>query len=262
MHKISILGCGWLGLPLAKKLLADGSRVKGSTTSTEKMDMLRAAGIDPFLIELSADGISGEIDRFLDSEILILDIPPKLSQGRFTDKIKNLLPYLQRSTVTRVLFISSISVYAENAGDVDENSRANPETENGKQLLEAEALLRNDNHFQTTVLRFGGLIGNDRHPVKYLAGRENVAHPQAPVNLIDAEDGIGIISQIIAFEKWNETYNAVAPYHPTRKTYYTQKALEHDLPAPQFANDNASGKTVGTEKIIAELKYDFRKPRP
>lgn len=261
MPKISILGCGWLGLPLAEKLLADGYAVKGSTTSPEKINVLKAVGIEPFRIALSAGDISGDIDHFLDSDILVIDIPPKLAQGLFTDKIKALLPHLHHAPVTRVLFVSSISVYADNAGDVDENSVANPETENGKQLLEAEAMLRNDNHFQTTVLRFGGLIGNGRHPVKYLAGRDNVPNPDAPVNLIDAEDCIGIIRQIIFLNKWGETYNGVAPYHPTRKHYYTQMADAFGLPAPIFTADDAPGKTVSSQKIIADLHYDFRKPK-
>lgn len=261
MQKISILGCGWLGLPLAEKLLADGYAVKGSTTSPEKLPLLQAAGIEPFEIVLSADGIYGNIEHFLDSDLLVIDIPPKLAQGLFTDKIKALLPYLERSAIKKVLFTSSISVYAENAGEVDEESAANPETENGKQLLEAEAMLHDNTHFQTTILRFGGLIGNGRHPVKYLAGRDNVPNPEAPVNLIDVEDCIGIIRKIIALEKWGETYNAVAPFHPTRKKYYTQAATELGLPTPIFASDNTSGKTVSPQKIIADLHYDFRKPQ-
>ena len=37
-EKISILGCGWLGLPLAKSLLAKGYKIKGSTTSESKLE--------------------------------------------------------------------------------------------------------------------------------------------------------------------------------------------------------------------------------
>ena len=35
--KIGIIGCGWLGLPLAKLFLKNGFLVKGSTTSKEKI---------------------------------------------------------------------------------------------------------------------------------------------------------------------------------------------------------------------------------
>ena len=47
MTKISILGCGWLGFPLAKALLSKGLSVKGSTTSSEKLATLEKAGITP-----------------------------------------------------------------------------------------------------------------------------------------------------------------------------------------------------------------------
>lgn len=48
MTKISILGCGWLGLPLAKALIENGFSVKGSTTSTDKLTALENDGITPF----------------------------------------------------------------------------------------------------------------------------------------------------------------------------------------------------------------------
>jgi len=50
MTQISILGYGWLGLPLAKVLLENGFSVKGSTTSVEKISVLENSGIQPYLI--------------------------------------------------------------------------------------------------------------------------------------------------------------------------------------------------------------------
>jgi 3-hydroxyisobutyrate dehydrogenase-like beta-hydroxyacid dehydrogenase len=50
MTKISILGCGWLGLPLAKVLVKNGFSVKGSTTTQDKILVLKQLGVDPFLI--------------------------------------------------------------------------------------------------------------------------------------------------------------------------------------------------------------------
>ena len=54
MKQISILGCGWLGLPLAKSLLEKGFSINGSTTSFEKISILDKAGITPFIVSLSA----------------------------------------------------------------------------------------------------------------------------------------------------------------------------------------------------------------
>ena len=42
-QRISILGCGWLGLPLAVELISKGYKVNGSTTSMTKVRELEAA---------------------------------------------------------------------------------------------------------------------------------------------------------------------------------------------------------------------------
>jgi nucleoside-diphosphate-sugar epimerase len=275
MKKISILGCGWLGLPLAKSLLKKGFSVKGSTTSTEKIAVLEAAGIEPFLLEVSETEIIGAITMFLESsEILIIDIPPKLrgnSAENFVAKIQNLLPFIEKSSVEKVIFISSTSVYADDistALTVTELTKPQPETESGKQLLETELLLQNNKNFQTTVIRFGGLIGEDRHPIRFLAGRKNIENPDAPINLIHQVDCIGIIEIIIKKglrqaqsdrELKTETFNAVAPFHPTRKDYYTQKAIALNLALPEFEQSKPSvGKIISSEKVESVLEYKFK----
>ncbi|MFN3752897.1 SDR family oxidoreductase [Flavobacterium sp.] len=265
MKNISILGCGWLGLPLAKSLLAKGFSVKGSTTAAGKISILKNAGIDPFQIALSEDEISGDIDSFLsNSEILIIDIPPKLrgnSTENFVAKIKTLIPFIEKSSVEKVLFVSSTSVYADDNSIITEESKRQPDTESGKQLLEAENLLQNNSSFKTTIIRFGGLIGEDRHPIRFLAGRQNLENPDAPINLIHQVDCIGIIEKVIDKDFFGETFNAVAPFHPTRKDYYTQKSIEFNLPLPEFDNHKiAVGKTISSQKIKTFLTYTFQKP--
>ncbi|MFV8334952.1 SDR family NAD(P)-dependent oxidoreductase [Flavobacterium sp. RSP29] len=265
MTKISILGCGWLGLPLAKAMIAKGFSVNGSTTSVEKLSVLENSGIDPFLIALSENKTTGNVSDFLkNSEILIIDVPPKLRGSgteNFVSKIRNIIPFIEKSSVENVLFISSTSVYNENDAFVTEETIPKPDTEGGKQLLETEQLLQSNINFKTTVLRFGGLIGEDRHPIKFLAGRENLDNPDASINLIHQEDCVGIILKIIANNAWNETFNAVAPSHPTRELYYTQKALDLNLALPKFNHKNPSiGKTILSTKIETVLKYTFTKP--
>ena len=264
MTKISILGCGWLGFPLAKSFLKKGFYVKGSTTSIEKLTVLEQANIEAFLISLHSDSIVGDIETFLkDSEILIIDIPPKLrgiNNESFVYKIKTLLPYVEKSSVKNVLFVSSTSVYADENRIITEETTPNPETESGKQLLQSERFLQKSTKFKTTVLRFGGLIGEDRHPIHSLSKKDNVENPDAVINLIHQEDCIGIIEKIIEKKSWNETYNAVTPFHPSRETYYTQKAIELNVNAPKFNHSKTSiGKTILSIKIQKLLDYQFIK---
>ena len=58
MTQISILGCGWLGFPLAKRFIEEGYSVNGSTTSESKLSVLENAGINPFLVVLESESIS------------------------------------------------------------------------------------------------------------------------------------------------------------------------------------------------------------
>jgi nucleoside-diphosphate-sugar epimerase len=273
--KTSILGCGWLGLPLAKSLLAKGYEVKGSTTSESKLEVLKNAGISPFQIQLEANQIVGNIEEFLkETNVLVIDIPPGLRKEissslemTFVNKIKNLIPFIEKSGIQKVVFVSSTSVYGDSFPivEITEETKPNPDTESGKQLVIAETLLQSNPHFKTTVIRFGGLLGDDRHPVKFLAGRTNVENPEAPVNMIQREDCIGVIEKALDFARddnweWNQTFNTVAPQHPTRKAYYHKKAENLNLPLPIFAeNLESKGKIISSKKVETILGYSFQK---
>lgn len=271
MEQISILGCGWLGLPLAKALLTNGFSVKGSTTSEEKLSTLGSFGIDPFLILLDSKSTNDAIENFLDgSKTLIIDIPPQLRRKNddsstvnekvFVEKIKTLITYIEKSTVENVLFVSSTSVYGEADEVITEETLPKPDTESGKQLLEVELLLQNNSNFKTTILRFGGLIGEDRNPIKFLAGKQNLENPETPINFIHQDDCIGIILKIIVSNSWDEIYNGVSPFHPTREKYYTQKAIELNLSLPEFDHSKIStGKLILSDKIMNVLGYSFIK---
>ena len=267
MKQISILGCGWLGLPLAEALMEKGFLVKGSTTSNDKLSVIENLGIQPFWIVLESNNVSGAVETFLQgSETLIIDIPPKLrgnSKEDFIGKIAALIPFIEKSAIENVLFVSSTSVYGDTSAalSVTEETKTCPETESGRQLVAVEQLLQTNIHFKTTILRFGGLIGEDRHPIRFLAGRKNLENPKAPINLIHQTDCIGIIMTILRQNSWNETFNAVTPYHPSRKEYYTQKAKDLNLVPPTFNYENPIlGKTILNTKVETILGYTFTKP--
>nr|WP_315253511.1 SDR family NAD(P)-dependent oxidoreductase [uncultured Flavobacterium sp.] len=270
MKQISILGCGWLGLPMAKALIVNEFSVKGSTTSEEKLPTLKSFGIDPFLVTLDSKIITGEVENFLNgSETLIINIPPQLrgkngdtlsNEKVFVQKIKALIPHIEKSTIQNVLFVSSTSVYGKANGTVKEDTPAEPDTESGKQLLEVESLLQDNPSFKTTLLRFGGLIGEDRNPIKFLAGKQNLENPNTRINFIHQEDCIGIILKIIELNSWGEIYNGVSPFHPTREVYYTEKAAELSLPLPEFEHSKTSiEKLILSDKVTSILDYSFIK---
>ncbi len=259
---ISILGCGWLGLPLANKFTEAGHKVKGSTTSRDKINLLSSEGIIPYQIQLFEEGVQGDMTSFLkDSEVLIIDIPPGLRKDpdtNFVGKIERLKYYIEKSDIEKVLFVSATSVFKDgNEFPVyTEEDAANGIAENSIQLKEAEMLLKDSERYVTSIIRFGGLIGPGRHPVNYLSGKSDLKDPEGPVNLIHLEDCIGIIAAILEKEAWGETFHGVYPDHPTRKDYYTRAAKEKGLASMDFSTDSISqGKIVNSVKIEEILGY-------
>jgi hypothetical protein len=251
-----------VGIAIGKSIGKNGFSVNGSTTSGDKIPVLNQLGVNPFLIALNSENIQGDIISFLEhSEILLIDIPPKLrgnNKEDFIGKIKTLIPFIENSSIKKVIFVSSTSVYADENVIVTEETPPQPETESGRQLLQSEQLLQNNTHFKTTIVRFGGLIGEDRHPIRFLSGRDAIENPNAPINLIHLEDCIGIITQIIQQNSWGEIYNGVAPFHPSRESYYVNKAIELNLDLPKFNHSNPSiGKTIISNKLESVLHYEF-----
>lgn len=263
-NTIAILGCGWLGFPLAESLIKNGYDVNGSTTSEVKLKTLKKAGIAPFWISLSEDAIQGNIDDFLnDIQIIIINVPPRL-RGRNTEnyvkKMELLYGAISKSAVKKVVFVSSTSIYGDIDGLVTEETEPKPSTESGRQLILSEAVFQNDNKIETTIIRFGGLIGRERHPINMLSGKKGLSNGNHPINLIHLNDCIQIILSIIEKNWWNEVFNGVYPYHPMKSDYYTLKAKEKGLQVPGYTINTAKeGKTVSADKLISSKNYTFLK---
>ncbi|WP_373073387.1 SDR family oxidoreductase [Zeaxanthinibacter enoshimensis] len=259
---IGVLGCGWLGFPLAQALLKDGYTVHGSTTSDDKLGSLDKAGITPFLIRLSPGGIEGDIQAFLRGvSILVINVPPRLRGNKgenYLNKLEHLRVQIRESGVKKIIFASSTSVYGDQEGQLDENSPPNPKTESGRQLLAAENLFREDPDLRTTIIRFGGLIGEDRHPISQLAGRTDLRNGHHPVNLIHQTDAVSLIQFIIHNDHWNKIINGVAPEHPTKQEYYRSEALKRNLLPPEYqpSAEEKPGKQVDC-KYFPYNKYVF-----
>ncbi len=261
MAIVSILGCGWLGFPLAKRLVALGYTVNGSTTTSSKIPMLQAAGITPYFINLHQDQSEIELAKFLASKILILNIPPGRSSGKaesFPMVMQQLAEQIQKSTIQYVLFVSSTSVYANIDGVVTEETPRQPDTVSGKALVEVENLFQKNTSWSTTIVRPGGLYSVYRHPGRFLAGKTGLKNGNEYVNLIHQHDIIEIIVRILARDCWGETFNCCADAHPTKREYYTKAAIEAGLEPPQFEAGGSSGKWIQNDKVKSVLAMEFK----
>lgn len=268
--KISILGCGWLGYPLAIHLLKSGHTVHGSTTSQEKLKKLERTGIVPHIIEVPGR-LNGEHNNdFWNCDLLFLNIPPGRGSSNveesYKEQVSAVAGMAQKHGIPWVIFAGSTSVYANDAGIVTEKDAVpgNTSRPSGEAVLAAETLLQEQYPFDVTIIRLGGLYGYDRHPVRYMAGRKGIKNPEQPVNLVHQDDCVEIVNRIIEMDKRNEIYNAVSDGHPPRRTFYISAAEHFGLEPPDFDEEGSStaNRIVSNEKLKRELNYEFIYPNP
>ena len=264
-ERIGVLGCGWLGLGVAQSYVADNFIVHGSRQSKKGADSLQKHGVHGFVVQISESDVSGNLSAFLRGvSRLFLTFPPGLRRNPkrdFVAVIQQLLPHIHKSKVKEVVFTSSTGVYGPQQGLVTPSIVPQPQTESGRQLLEVESVLRSQDGFSTQIVRLGGLLGGDRHPVKQLAKLPVVYNPQAPINLIHKVDAIGLLRYLADRAPWQNIYHGVAPWHPTKQDFYEQAANEMQLPSPKFAEDPGNANKVVTDPQVQSLGYAFLEPK-
>ena len=266
---VGILGCGWLGFALAKHLKKQNYRVKGSTRSASSNAPLREEGIQGYILSLTSEGVQGDWEAFIEGvSILIVSVPPGLRknpEANFVQRMEHLIRALSTAEVERLLFVSSTSIYGANearAGidQLNEKSAPNPLTESARQLLQTEELLLKNKSFKAIVLRPGGLLGSDRHPVRMLSGRKNLSGGNQPVNLVERRDILEIVGLIIS-DRWKEErINLVYPQHPLKKDFYTRAAHRFGLTPPEYLETNeAQGMSISSD-VVLKHGYSFAYP--
>ena len=241
--EIMIAGAGWLGRPLALALNDSNNHVTVLSRSDEQSGFFNAHHIS--LITLDYLQIEHSKINFEPNKTLILCVPPV---ANYSTIINGLIATLAPSYI---IFSSATSVYSQTTGEVTEASSlgGNPVLE------EAEALIINSG-IPYCILRYGGLIGEDRNPATHFSGKRNIPNGAAPVNLIHGEEIIEIITKVID-KNIHGIFNVVYPSHPTRKEYYEMQCVKRGLLACEFTEDG-TGKIVNGSKISALLNRHYR----
>lgn len=220
---ISILGCGWLGLPLAQCL---------SKTYTVKKS-------PDFNIRVFEDHISGNLD-FFNCDLLIITLPFKRSFENpfiYPNQIRQALKHAPKW----VIFTSSTSIYPETLLLATEDIPIEHKTQRQQALLETEQLIQS--HGASTILRLAGLYGPDR-PIRTYNPDMN-----SPINLIHLDDVILIVEKIIQQKITRQIFNIVSDDHRYRSELHGQCQDQKKI-----------GKIVSNQKLKTELGYQLKYP--
>ena len=257
MSYLGILGCGWLGIPLAKYLSGLGFQIRGSRTSKKGVFELEKKNIKGYKVILNDKRVNGIVPFIDELETLIISIPPKKKSNEklYLEQIKILLEYIISSSIKRVLFLSSISVYGYENKTYNEKTKPLPKTFSAKALYESEKLLLQIN-ISTTIIRLGGLIGKDRNPIYKLEGKK-IKNPKGRINFIHQFDAIRGIASLVCNVKLQGVFNLVTPHHPIREEYYRHIADKFHLSNPKFQKDTEYVRVIEANKITDVTSFNY-----
>ncbi len=257
--KIAIIGLGWVGLPLSKKLESNGYHVIGTSTRSNKV----ASSSNIHFLQLEEGNLATQEDVFNDFDVMIIAITPGFKRGAtdYKDNVAALIEFAEQKQFKHVMLLSSSGVYTSLTGHVDESTALNSNIEKVAQLFTAEQKVLSFSGY-SQVLRLAGLVGPNRYPGKFLAGKKDVSQANAPIHLIHQTDVVDIIYQFINTPHLEGTFNCVSPTLCQRKPFYVKAAQCLSLEAPTFLadDDKLEYKEIDSAKLKKALNYQFQYP--
>ncbi len=269
LPSVSVIGLGWLGMPLALHLQSKGYKVMGSVTTSEKRQRTADVGVDCRVLRFDPEPSGAQYEDLFRADILVINIAPGVTplvtapdMSLYARQIASVRELALQHGVQKIIYISSTSVYPDRNDIVRETYLLTEENTGSKSIFRAEEAIRASGAYALTVVRLGGLIGYNRIPGKHFAGKEQVAgHP--PVNYIHRDDAVRLIGWIIEKRLWGETFNGIAPAHPSRRDVYERNAalLGFDLPASYEHPPVTPWKEVSADKIVTS-GFRFHYPDP
>ncbi|ADN76617.1 NAD-dependent epimerase/dehydratase [Ferrimonas balearica DSM 9799] len=262
MQSLSIVGCGWLGLSLAEQLQSLGYAVRGCSRNPDTLAYLAQLGIPAFTLDIDEQLECDDLPGLLQAQVLFVNVPPGRSPSArpYAERMSMLAEAAWAHGIRRVVFVSSTAVYA-NGEQVDEQS-ALDESPRAAQMQEAEQVFVRRFGDGVTILRPAGLVGGERHPGRFLAGREGLPGAAAPVNLVHRDDVIGAVIRVLEAQAFGQVFNLSAPHHPSRGEFYPHAAKALGLEPPQFSDEPMAVKRVLGQRIVDQLGFSYRYPDP
>ena len=267
MPSVLLAGCGDIACRLAQQL-GDSWSCTGLRRHPENLPV----SITPLAADLcDAAGVHQALAGRAFDYVVITLTPGERNEARYravyVDGTRNLLAALHGQP--RLLFVSSTSVYGQDAGDmVDEASLAEGSGFSGRCLREAEQLVQ-DSGLPASCVRFSGIYGPGRERLLRMVreGRVNAAEAAQWTNRIHADDCAGVLAFLL--RRWQQG-EWVAPCYVASDAQPVQAgevwqwlAGRLGVPDPLAGKDwrvgSAGGKRCNSA-LLQQAGYRFRYP--
>ncbi|USZ68916.1 SDR family oxidoreductase [Halorussus salilacus] len=195
---VAILGCGYVGLELGRRLVAAGHRAVGVRRSDAGLDAVEAAGLEAVRADVTDPE---DLAAVPDADAVVFAAS---SGGRDAAAAREVYVEGLRTAIEafgeranppdRFVYTSSTGVYGDHGGDwVDEETALDPATEKAEVLVEAERVAREvprEYGVDGTVARLAGIYGPGRTRLeRYLEGPVTEGY----LNMVHRDDIAGAI---------------------------------------------------------------------
>ena len=195
--RVAILGCGYVGIELARRL-GDDHEVVGVRRSEPGIDAVEATGATAIRADVTdADDLASVPD--VDSLVFAASSGGRGAEAARTVYVDGLRTAIEtfgtrETSPDRLIYTSSTGVYGDHGGGwVDEATELSPTTEKTRVLAEAERVATEvapEYGIDGTVVRFAGLYGPDRYRLeRYLEGPVTAGY----LNMIHRDDAAGVV---------------------------------------------------------------------
>lgn len=281
--RVGILGCGYVGLELARQLVDAGHDVIGVRRSDDGLASVEETGATAIRADVTDESTLAAVPD-IDALVFLAS-----SGGRGTEAAREVYVDGLRAAIAhfgererkrvpdRLVYASSTGVYGDHGGDrVDEGTPVEPTTDKTAVLAEAERIAiegTEEYGIDGTVARFAGLYGPDRYRLsRYLDGPVTAGY----LNMVHRADAAGGIRYFLERDVARGLAVNVADDEPADKWTFAdwladecgvdrpdkrtveERLAEGDLSTPARRRLRTS-KRVANDRL-RELGYEFTYP--
>ncbi|PQO27702.1 SDR family oxidoreductase [Blastopirellula marina] len=265
-----IVGCGYVGRPLAKHWKQMGDLIFPTSRSPERARQFEQKGYRAVLADVTDPQ---SLRNLPETDTVVFAVGYDTNSGKSREDVyaaglQNVLEHLSKKT-RRVIFVSTTGVYGDADGQtVDEETPCDPARPGGKAFLLAEQCLQSHPIWssRSIILRMAGIYGPDRVPrlADIEAGRPIPAPGGGALNLIHVDDAVQAICLAADSEAYSPVY-IVSDGNPVdRRDYYREVARLLNAPDPTFdqleSNSPAAlraqaDRKMSNQRIVNELGF-------
>lgn len=280
--RILIVGCGYVGLELGRRLASSGAEVLGLRRRGDDDGSLAAAGLRAARADITRpedlEDLPGEFDAVVST----------VSSGRggidayqqvYLGGARNLVDWSRRRSPGRLVWVSSTSVYGQTDGSrVTEDSPTEPDEPTARCLVAAEQVIAEaarSGGVNAQIVRVAGIYGPGRGHLfhQFIAGEARLEANQSHwINMIHRDDVAAALEAVLHRGEPGRIYNAVDDEPVTRAGFLGYLSQATGLPRPPAAESRdpavshpsrkrgSTNKRVSNDRLREELGWRPRFP--